>query len=104
MLGKGANISEAQFIHGRHRRKCGRYKCEGLCELPEEICSYAFKSYVNREGNGYMDRSQQRSQQVSSTDTEGLNLERRKDHIVVCLEQKSSDEELCLKYQAEPER
>ena len=41
---------------------------------------------------------------MSSTDTEGLNLERRKDYIVVCLEQKSSDEELCLKYQAEPER
>ena len=41
MLGKGANIPEAQVIHGRHRRKCGRYKCEGLCELPEEVCSYA---------------------------------------------------------------
>ena len=50
MLDEGAIISKVQYMHGRHRRRCGRHKCEGLCVLPGEVCSYALiATFTERE-------------------------------------------------------
>jgi len=37
LLDKEANIFEAQYLSGRHGRKCGGHKREGGCAIPEEI-------------------------------------------------------------------
>lgn len=41
MLDKEAFIFEVQYLYGKHGRKCDRYKCEGGCAIPGEICPYA---------------------------------------------------------------
>jgi len=37
MLDKEANISEVQYLYGKHGGIYGRYKREGGCALPGEI-------------------------------------------------------------------
>ncbi len=34
MLGEESNVFKAQYLYGKHGRKCGRHKCEGECALP----------------------------------------------------------------------
>ena len=40
-LGKEANVSKAQYLHGKLDRRCGGHKREGECALPGEICLLA---------------------------------------------------------------
>jgi hypothetical protein len=37
MLGEKANISKAQNLSGKHRRKSGRHKREGECDIETNI-------------------------------------------------------------------
>ncbi len=41
MPGEEANIFKAQYLSGRHGRRCGGHKREGGCALPGEICRTA---------------------------------------------------------------
>ena len=41
MLDEKATIFKVQNLYGKHGRRCGRYKREGECALPWEVCSYA---------------------------------------------------------------
>lgn len=34
MLDKEANIFKVQYLYGKHRRRCGRYKCESERSYP----------------------------------------------------------------------
>ena len=40
-LDEGANTSKVQYLTGKLGRICGRYKREGRCALPGEICRSA---------------------------------------------------------------
>jgi len=38
MPGEEANVSQAQYLSGRHERICDGHKREGKCALPGEVC------------------------------------------------------------------
>lgn len=38
MLDEEAYISKVRYLCGKHGRRCGRYKREGMCALPGEVC------------------------------------------------------------------
>ena len=38
MLDEEATISKVRNLYGRHGRRCGGHKREGVCALPGEIC------------------------------------------------------------------
>ena len=59
MSDKEAYNSEVQYLHGRHGRICGRYKCEGGSALPGETSKFV-KYYCHREVMRRMQRSQPR--------------------------------------------
>jgi len=42
MLGEKAIRFKAQYLSGKHGRRCGGYKCEGERALPGEICQTAY--------------------------------------------------------------
>jgi len=44
MLDEEAIIFKVQYLYGKHGRKCGRYKREGECALPGEVCLLGQKS------------------------------------------------------------
>lgn len=50
-LGKEAQLSKAQFLHGKCGRRCSGYKREGRCALPGEIYVFAL-CYFCREARG----------------------------------------------------
>jgi len=60
MPGEEAIIFEAQYLYGRHGRRCGGHKREGGSALPGEVCPSAM-SYRSREAAGGVDRSQPRA-------------------------------------------
>ena len=41
MLDEKANIFKVQYLHGKHRCRCGEYKCEGSSALPGEVSDFA---------------------------------------------------------------
>ena len=41
MLDKEATISEVRYLTGRHWRRCGGHKREGVCALPGEASWHA---------------------------------------------------------------
>ena len=59
VLDKGAINPKVQYLHGKHGRICGRYKCKGACVLPGETSQIA-KCYCHREVMRRIERSQQR--------------------------------------------
>jgi len=62
-----ANIFKVRYLYGRHERRCGGHKREGVCALPGEICLSAL-CYRGREAPGWMDRSQQRAYEIHRPD------------------------------------
>ena len=44
MLDEKAIIFKVQYLYGKHGRRCGRYKREGECALPGEVCLLRQKS------------------------------------------------------------
>ena len=42
MLDERAEIFKVRYLYGKHGRRCGRYKREGECALPGEVCRPAF--------------------------------------------------------------
>lgn len=63
MLDEEANIFKVPYLHGKHVRICGGYKCEGDCALPGEVCRAVLKEqdYSFREERGRLSRSQQKA-------------------------------------------
>jgi hypothetical protein len=76
VLDKEANNSKVQYLHGRHGRICGRYKCEGDCVLPGETSEFVW-DYCHREVMRRIQRSQQRPYKVVRPTTKGPNLKLR---------------------------
>jgi hypothetical protein len=60
MLDEKANIFKVQKLPGKHGRRYGRYKHEGKCALPGEICMSA-TSYHHQEMMRGTYRSQPRA-------------------------------------------
>jgi hypothetical protein len=51
MLGEKANRFKAQYLYGKHRRRCGGHKWESKCALPGEVCPVSTQ-FLSEEGNG----------------------------------------------------
>ena len=50
MLDEKAYIFKVQYLYGKHGRRCGRYKREGGCALPGEVCQFALVLLSSRGG------------------------------------------------------
>ncbi len=57
MLDDGANISKVRYLPGKHNRRCGRYKCEGVSALPGEISDPAIVLSSSRGGEMGLEKS-----------------------------------------------
>ena len=57
-MGKEANISKAQNLHGKRICRCGRYKCGGDRALPGEISEFFFREVSRRHSNSEDYRSE----------------------------------------------
>ena len=47
--GEVANFAKAQYLHGRHGRRCDGHKREGTSALPGEICLLAVGKCLREE-------------------------------------------------------
>jgi len=52
MLDEKANIFKVRYLHGKHRRICGRHKREGECALPGEVSRYLLAQLLHSKGCG----------------------------------------------------
>jgi hypothetical protein len=57
-LDEEAHIFKVQYLYGELERICARYKREGECAIPRQICQ-PVRNYRHREASGRVGRSQQ---------------------------------------------
>jgi glutaredoxin-related protein len=49
MLGEKANRFKAQYLYGKHRRRCAGHKWESKCALPGEVCNVSLARKKKRK-------------------------------------------------------
>ena len=77
-----ANISKVQNLHGRHIRRCGRHKPEGICALPGEVSESAIGLSSPRDDEMETEKSAE-AIVGNSTIAEGPNLNLRRRLLTV---------------------
>ena len=50
MLGEKANRFKAQYLSGKHRRRCDGHKWESKCAIPGEVCPVSTQFFAEEAG------------------------------------------------------
>lgn len=66
MEGERAVSLKAQYLHGNHRRKCDRYKCEGHGSYPGSSVTLPWATNIMRCWDGVAEVSRSHSRFVTA--------------------------------------